>query len=129
MISRCKDRDYLINFQTIRQKTDKKPKPTTIRKAPQSGSLELLMFHIESAHAALNFYILLVTCLTLRLVHTHLHDEGLHELEQLAVSLDGSPSDYVYPSTSDYIPATTPSPATTIVMQGECSVASSLGQC
>ena len=58
MISRCKDRDYLINFQTIRQKSDKKPKPTTIRKAPQSGSLELLMFHIESAHAALNFYIL-----------------------------------------------------------------------
>ena len=35
--------------------SDKKPKPTTIRKAPQSGSLELLMFHIESAHAALNF--------------------------------------------------------------------------
>ena len=88
MISRCKDRDYLINFQTIRQKTDKKPKPTTIRKAPQSGSLELLMFHIESAHAALNFYILLV--LSLRLVHTHLHDEGLHELEQLADGDDGT---------------------------------------
>ena len=70
--------------------SDKKPKPTTISKASQTGSLELLMFHIESAHAALNFYILLVTCLTLRLVHTHLHDEGLHELEQLADGDDGT---------------------------------------
>ena len=35
--------------------SDKKPEPTTISKAPQTGSLELLMFHIESAHAALNF--------------------------------------------------------------------------
>ena len=29
-------------------------------------------------------YVLLVISLTLCLVHTHLHDEGLHELEQLA---------------------------------------------
>ena len=40
------------------------------------------MFHIESAHAALNFYILLV--LSLCLVYTGLHDEGLNELHQVA---------------------------------------------